>query len=319
MKNIGIITSGGDSPGMNGAIRAVVRTALYHGVKPYGILSGYKGMIEGNIFELKHADVSNIISSGGTILQTARSLEFKTEEGQKKAVANLEKHNIDALVVIGGDGSLTGAKVLYDKYGIPSIGIPGSIDNDIYGTDVSLGVDSALNVIMDSVDMINNTASSHGRTFIIEVMGRHCGYLAVMSGIATGADAVIIPEVEPDLDDIIEKFKRRAIEGKNRNILIVAEGAGSAYDFGKKLHEAGTFDSRITILGHIQRGAFPSYFDRVLGSRMGAAAIEGLLDGKSAVMTGLNGNKIDFVPYDDVFSKKHIMNENVVKLLEQLS
>ncbi|WP_242347804.1 6-phosphofructokinase [Mucispirillum schaedleri] len=319
MKKIGIMTSGGDSPGMNGAIRAAVRAAINYGMTPYGILSGYKGMIEGSIFELKHSDVSNIISRGGTILQTARSLEFKTEEGQKKAVANLEKYGIEGLVVIGGDGSLSGAKVLDEKFGIKSIGIPGSIDNDIYGTDVSLGVDTALNVIMDSIDMINNTASSHGRTFVIEVMGRHCGYLAVMSGIATGADAVIIPEVEPDLAGIAEKFKKRATDCKTRNILIVAEGAGSAYDFGKKLQEAGTFDARITVLGHVQRGGFPTYFDRVLGSRMGAAAVEGLMNGKTAVMTGLQGNQIKFVPYEEVFSKRHELNNNIIKLLDDLA
>ena len=319
MKKIGIMTSGGDSPGMNGAIRAAVRAAINYGMTPYGILSGYKGMIEGSIFELKHSDVANIISRGGTILQTARSLEFKTEEGQKKAVANLEKYGIEGLVVIGGDGSLSGAKVLDEKFGIKSIGIPGSIDNDIYGTDVSLGVDTALNVIMDSIDMINNTASSHGRTFVIEVMGRHCGYLAVMAGIATGADAVIIPEVEPDLAGIAEKFKKRAADCKTRNILIVAEGAGSAYDFGKKLQEAGTFDARITVLGHVQRGGFPTYFDRVLGSRMGAAAVEGLMNGKTAVMTGLQGNQIKFVPYEEVFSKRHELNNNIIKLLDDLA
>lgn len=319
MKKIGIMTSGGDSPGMNSAIRAAVRAALNYGITPYGILSGYKGMIEGSIFELKHSDVSNIIGRGGTILQTARSQEFRTEEGQKKAVSNLEKYGIEGLVVIGGDGSLSGAKVLDEKYGIKSVGIPGSIDNDIYGTDVSLGVDTALNVIMDSIDMINNTASSHGRTFVIEVMGRHCGYLAVMAGIATGADAVIIPEVKPDLAGIAEKFKKRALDGKTRNILIVAEGAGSAYDFGKKLQEAGTFDARITVLGHVQRGGFPSYFDRVLGSRMGAAAVEGLKNGKTAVMTGLQGNKIEFVPYEEVFSKKHELNTNIIKLLDDLA
>ena len=319
MKKIGIMTSGGDSPGMNGAIRAAVRAALNYDITPYGILSGYKGMMDGSIFELKHSDVSNIIGRGGTILQTARSQEFKTEEGQKKAVANLEKYGIEGLVVIGGDGSLSGAKVLDEKFGIKSVGIPGSIDNDIYGTDVSLGVDTALNVIMDSVDMINNTASSHGRTFVIEVMGRRCGYLAVMAGIATGADAVIIPEVEPDLESIAAKFKKRALDGKTRNILIVAEGAGSAYEYGKKLQEAGTFDARITILGHVQRGGFPSYFDRVLGSRMGAAAVIGLKSGKTSVMTGLQGNKIEFVPYDEVFSKKHELNNNIVKLLDDLA
>lgn len=319
MKKIGIMTSGGDSPGMNCAIRAAVRAALNYDITPYGILSGYKGMMDGSIFELKHSDVSNIISRGGTILQTARSQEFRTEEGQKKAVANLEKYGIEGLVVIGGDGSLSGAKVLDEKFGIKSVGIPGSIDNDIYGTDVSLGVDTALNVIMDSVDMINNTASSHGRTFVIEVMGRHCGYLAVMAGIATGADAVIIPEVEPDLEGIAAKFKKRALDGKTRNILIVAEGAGSAYEHGKKLQEAGTFDARITILGHVQRGGFPSYFDRVLGSRMGAAAVAGLKSGKTSVMTGLQGNKIEFVPYEEVFSKKHELNNNIVKLLDDLA
>lgn len=319
MKKIGIMTSGGDSPGMNGAIRAAVRAALNYDITPYGILSGYKGMMDGSIFELKHSDVSNIIGRGGTILQTARSQEFKTEEGQKKAVANLEKYGIEGLVVIGGDGSLSGAKVLDEKFGIKSVGIPGSIDNDIYGTDVSLGVDTALNVIMDSVDMINNTASSHGRTFVIEVMGRRCGYLAVMAGIATGADAVIIPEVEPDLESIAAKFKKRALDGKTRNILIVAEGAGSAYEYGKKLQEAGTFDARITILGHVQRGGFPSYFDRVLGSRMGAAAVIGLKSGKTSVMTGLQGNKIEFVPYEEVFSKKHELNNNIVKLLDDLA
>lgn len=319
MKKIGIMTSGGDSPGMNSAIRAAVRAALNYGITPYGILSGYKGMIEGSIFELKHSDVSNIIGRGGTILHTARSQEFRTEEGQKKAVANLEKYGIEGLVVIGGDGSLSGAKVLDEKFGIKSVGIPGSIDNDIYGTDVSLGVDTALNVIMDSVDMINNTASSHGRTFVIEVMGRHCGYLAVMAGIATGADAVIIPEVKPDLESIAAKFKKRALDGKTRNILIVAEGAGSAYEFGKKLQEAGTFDARITVLGHVQRGGFPSYFDRVLGSRMGAAAVYGLYSGKTAVMTGLQGNKIEFVPYEEVFSKKHELNNNIIKLLDDLA
>ena len=252
-------------------------------------------------------------------MQTARSQEFRTEEGQKKAVANLEKHGIEGLVVIGGDGSLSGAKVLDEKFGIKSVGIPGSIDNDIYGTDVSLGADTALNVIMDSVDMINNTASSHGRTFVIEVMGRHCGYLAVMAGIATGADAVIIPEVKPDLESIAEKFKKRAVDGKTRNILIVAEGAGSAYDFGKKLQEAGTFDARITVLGHIQRGGFPSYFDRVLGSRMGVAAVDRLKSGRTAVMTGLQGNKIEFVSYEEVFSKKHELNNNIIKLLDILA
>lgn len=319
MKNVGIITSGGDSPGMNSAIRAACRTALSMGLKPFAIYEGYKGLIEGNIREMIHSDVSNIIGRGGTILYTARSKEFRTEEGQLKAVENLKKHNIDGLVVIGGDGSLSGAKILSDKYGIKTVGIPGSIDNDIYGTDISLGVDTALNIIMNSVDMINNTASSHGRTFIIEVMGRHCGYLAVMSGIATGADAVITPEVPVNLDELVGKFKKRLSEGKTRNILIVAEGAGSAYDYAKKFEEGNEFDSRITVLGHVQRGGSPTYFDRMLGSKFGAAAITGLIDGKSGVMTGLNGNDIKYIPFEEVFSNKHKMNEKIVKLLDILS
>lgn len=318
MKSIAVMTSGGDSPGMNSAVRAVVRTALFHGITPYGIEAGYKGMIDGAIFEMGHSDVANIMSRGGTILRTARSAEFRTQEGRAKAAENLKKRGIEGVVVIGGDGSLTGAKIMEEEYGIKTSGIPGSIDNDIYGTDVSLGVDTALNVIMGCVDMINNTASSHSRTFIIEVMGRRCGYLAVMAGIATGADAVIIPEEKPDMENIIDRFKKRSAKGKARNIMIVAEGAGSAYDFGKMIDATGAFDSRITVLGHIQRGGQPSYFDRVLGSRMGAAAAETLLEGKSGLMAGLKGNEVRMIPYSDVFANKNVISENNLRLLDLL-
>ena len=317
LKRIAVMTSGGDSPGMNCAIRSVVRTGINMGLDVYGIEAGYKGMIEGNITLMKHSDVSNIISRGGTILRTARSKEFMTNEGMAKAAANLKKHNIDGLVVIGGDGSLRGAKSLEEGFGIKTAGIPGSIDNDLCGTDYSLGTDTALNVIMSCVDMINNTASSHGRTFIIEVMGRNCGYLAVISAIATGADAVIIPERTPDMDAIVSDFKKRLADGKTRNILIVAEGAGSSYDYGKIIEDAG-LEARISVLGHIQRGGSPTCFDRNLGSRMGLAAVEGLVAGSSGFMTGLNGNDMRLVPYAEVCSEHNIITDATLNLLKRL-
>ena len=318
MKKIGVMTSGGDSPGMNAAIRAVVRCGLYSGLEVYGIESGYAGMIDGRISLLAHSDVSNILSRGGTILRSARSLEFKTDAGQAKAVKNLKEHGIEALIVIGGDGSLTGAKLLQDKYGIKCIGIPGSIDNDLYGTDLSLGVDTALNVITSSIDMINNTASSHGRTFIIEVMGRNCGYLAVVAGIVTGADAVIIPEVPHDINEIGNMFINRYKEGKTRNILILSEGAGKAEDVALQLAECGDFDARITVLGHIQRGGTPTATDRMLGSQMGIAAVEALLEGKSGLMTGFKDNIIVLVDFDEVFSNKVTVNESICRLMKKL-
>lgn len=318
MKKIAVMTSGGDSPGMNSAIRAVVRAGNHSKLDVYGIQSGYAGLIEDKIKLMQHNDVSNILSRGGTILHTARSAEFKTERGQEKAIENLRKYEIEALIVIGGDGSLTGAKLLQDKYGIKCIGIPGSIDNDLYGTELSLGVDTALNVITNSIDMINNTASSHGRTFIIEVMGRNCGYLAVAAGIVTGADAVIIPERPHDIDRIIGMFMRRYKEGKTRNILIIAEGAGRAEDFAIKLAEGGDFDARITILGHIQRGGVPTYKDRMLGSRMGVAAIEAIVDGKSGYMTGLQQDKIVLVDFEEVFSKKSLVQQEIIDMFQKL-
>lgn len=311
------MTSGGDSPGMNCAIRSVVRTGISLGLDVYGIEAGYKGMIEGDIRLMKHSDVSNIISRGGTVLRTARSKEFMTEEGRARAADNLKKLGIDGLVVIGGDGSLKGARSLEESFGIKTAGIPGSIDNDLCGTDFSLGTDTALNVITSCVDMLNNTASSHGRTFIVEVMGRNCGYLAVMSAIATGADAVVIPERKPDMENIVAGFKKRMADGKTRNIMIVAEGAGSAYDYGKIIEEAG-LEARISVLGHIQRGGSPTCFDRNLGSRMGLAAVEGLMAGVSGFMTGLNGSELKLVPYSDVCSRNNIINDVTLDLLKRI-
>jgi 6-phosphofructokinase 1 len=260
-----------------------------------------------------------MIQRGGTFLKSARSMEFKTEEGQKKAVAQLKKKGIEGLIVIGGDGSLTGAKILSEKYGVKVIGLPGSIDNDIYGTNISIGVDTALNTISNAIDMINETASSHDRTFLIEVMGRNCGYLALMSAIATGAEAVIIPEVDYHIENIINKIKERYEEGKSRSIIVVAEGAGNAYDFGKAFQLIGGFDTRITVLGHLQRGGSPTVFDRILATRMGAAAVEGIMNGKTGVMTALERSQITFIELDKVLGNKKKLDKKLLKIAEDLS
>ncbi len=319
MNRIGVMTSGGDCPGMNAAIRSVVRTGIANGIEVCGIEQGYKGLIDGKIKLLESKDVANMISRGGTFLKSARCMEFKTPEGQQAAVQQLQIHGIEGLVVIGGDGSLTGARILHEKYGIKVIGLPGSIDNDIYGTSISIGVDTALNTICRAVDMINETASSHDRTFLIEVMGRNCGYLALMSAIATGAEAVVIPEVPYNIENIINKIKVRYIEGKSRSIVIVAEGAGSAYDIGKAFQLIGGFDTRITVLGHLQRGGAPSVFDRTLATRLGSAAVKGLIEGRSGVMAGLGGREIVFTPLEEVLTKKRELDATMIKIAEELS
>lgn len=319
MKKIGIITSGGDCPGMNAAIRGVVRTCLFEGIVPYGVRSGYKGLIEGNIAQLRSLDVANTIQKGGTFLQSARSLEFKTEEGQKKAVANVEKIGLDGLIVIGGDGSLRGANILSEQYGIPVVGLPGSIDNDIYGTDLSIGVDTALNTIVRSIDSINDTASSHDRTFLIEVMGRNSGYLAVAAAVSAGAEAVIIPEAKYSVEEIIAKIRKRYEEGKTRSIVIVAEGAGSAYDFGKTFALIGGFDTRITVLGHLQRGGSPSHFDRMLGTRLGMAAVRQLMSEEAGVMMGLRNTAVVPVALKDVLNNKKQLDPHLLEMADILS
>ncbi len=319
MKRIGVMTSGGDCPGMNAAIRSVVRTGIAHNLEVYGIEQGYKGLIDGKLKLLESKDVANMIQRGGTFLKSARCPEFKTEAGQQAAIDQLEKFGIEGLVVIGGDGSLTGARVLHEKYGIKVVGLPGSIDNDIFGTSISIGVDTALNTICRAVDMINETASSHDRTFIIEVMGRNCGYLALMSAIATGAEAAIVPEVPYNIESIINKIKTRYIEGKSRSIVIVAEGAGNAYDIGKAFQLIGGFDTRITVLGHLQRGGAPSVFDRTLATRLGSGAVKGLMEGRTGVMAGLGGREIVFTDLDIVLSNKRDLDETMIKIAEELS
>jgi 6-phosphofructokinase 1 len=319
MKKIAILTSGGDCPGMNAAIRSVVRTALANNIEVLGIEQGYKGLIEDKFTQLSSKSVSNIIHRGGTFLRSARSEKFKTEEGQKQAVENLKKRKIDGLIIIGGDGSLTGAQILSEKYKLNIIGIPGSIDNDIYGTEMSIGVDTALNTIVNCIDMINDTASSHDRTFIIEVMGRNCGYLAIMSAIASGAEAVLVPEVEYNIESIIKKIQRRYEEGKTRSIIIVAEGVGSAYDFGKVFGMIGGFETRITVLGHIQRGGSPTVFDRNLATRMGSKAIEALINKNTGVMIGLQKSEMDLIPLSDVLNKRKRPDKNLLEIADILS
>lgn len=319
MKRIAVLTSGGDCPGMNAAIRSVVRTSLSLGIEVYGIEQGYKGLINNKIVKMDTKSVANIIQRGGTFLRSARCEEFKTEEGQKRGVDVLKMNKIDGLIVIGGDGSLTGAKVLHEKYKINVIGLPGSIDNDIYGTDMSIGVDTALNTIVNCIDMINDTASSHDRTFLIEVMGRNCGYLAIKSAIAGGAEAVLIPEMPYDIKSIIKKIQKRYEEGKTRSIIIVAEGVGSAYDFGKVFGMIGGFETRITILGHLQRGGSPTVFDRFLATRLGTAAVEELLAGNSGVMMGLNKTEIKPISLDEVLSNKKILDKKMLEIAEILS
>jgi len=319
MKRIALLTSGGDCPGMNAAIRSIVRTCLSMNIQPFGVEQGYKGLIENRIFPMDSKSVANIIQRGGTILRSARSEQFKTKEGRDIAVDHLKKNNIDGLIVIGGDGSLTGANILYKDYGINVVGLPGSIDNDIYGTDMSIGVDTALNTILKCIDTINDTASSHDRTFLIEVMGRNCGYLALMSAIAGGAEAVLIPEVSYDIEGIIKKIKKRYEEGKTRSIIVVAEGVGSAYDFGKVFGMIGGFDTRITVLGHIQRGGSPTIFDRILATRLGTAAVEALVSGKSGVMIGLQKTQMAQVPFEEVFGNKKKIDKKLLEIAEILS
>ena len=286
INRIGLLTSGGDSPGMNPTIRAVVHEAEQQGIVIIAFRRGFAGLLDNECFEMTSKDVSGIIQKGGTVLLTARCEDFKYEEGQREAIHNLIRNGCDGLIVIGGDGSFRGAQAISGR-GVEVIGIPATIDNDIFGTDMALGTDTAMNSIIDVVDKIKDTASSHERTFIIETMGRGSGYLALMCGIATGAEAVLIPEVKFDLEKIAERLKGRYKQGKISNIILVAEGAATAYHVGRQLSKIAGIVSKITVLGHLQRGGSPSAFDRVLGARLGSAAVLKLLEGESGCMVGL--------------------------------
>lgn len=322
IKCIGILTSGGDAPGMNAAIRAVTRTAIYNGIKVKAIMRGYKGLISGEIIPFHTSNVSNIIQQGGTILKTARSAEFNTAEGRKVAYDNMMAHEIDALVVIGGDGSLTGARVFAAEYNFPVVGLPGTIDNDLYGTDTTIGYDTALNTIVEAVDKIRDTASSHERLFFIEVMGREAGFLALNGAIASGAEAAIIPEIATEVDQLSELIESGFRKSKNSSIVLVAESelTGGAMGLAERVHnEYPAYDVRVTILGHIQRGGSPSASDRILASRMGEAAINALLDGQRNVMIGIQNDDLVYIPFSKAIKNQKPINRDLLNTLKILS
>jgi len=300
IKKIGVFTSGGDSPGMNAAIRSVVRTCAYMNIECVGIYRGYEGMIEGDFKPMDARSVNNIINKGGTILKSARSLEFRTPEGRAKAYENLKKEGIDAFVVIGGDGSFTGAMIFNQEYNFPVIGIPGTIDNDIYGTTYTVGFDTALNTVVEVIDKIRDTASSHNRLFFVEVMGRDVGHIALNAGVGAGAEEILIPEENLGLDRLLESLKRSKQSGKSSSIVVVAEGdktGKNVFELKEYVEEhIPIYDVRVSVLGHMQRGGSPSCFDRVLASRMGVKAVEALLDGKSSLMVGIQDNKLTLTP-----------------------
>lgn len=299
IKKIGVLTSGGDSPGMNAAIRAVVRAGFYYDIEMYGIYRGFEGMIQDDIKKLDSRYITHILERGGTFLKSARSAEFRTPEGRKKAFDNLQSQGIDALVVIGGDGSLTGAHLFFEEYGIPSLGLPGTIDNDLSGTDLTIGFDTACNTAIEAIDKIRDTATSHDRLFFVEVMGRDAGFIAINAGIGSAAAAILIPERKTSIDSLIEKLKTRSKAKKSSNIVIVAEGgkSGSAQQIADEVKTfLPHYDIKVTILGHLQRGGSPTSLDRVLASKLGVAAVEGLLQGKYDMMAGMINNKVVFTP-----------------------
>ncbi|MDX9973854.1 MAG: 6-phosphofructokinase [FCB group bacterium] len=322
MKTIGVLTSGGDSPGMNAAIRAVVRTASYHGVKVFGIERGYQGLIDGQMREMGARDVGGIINRGGTILKTARCKAFFDVEGRNQAAAQLARHGIEGLVAIGGDGTYRGAQALHAEHGIRCIGVPGTIDNDIGGTDYTIGYDTALNIALEAIDRIRDTAESHDRVFFIEVMGRRSGYIAMMSGLAGGAEEILVPETETNLEELAKSLAAGKARGKTSSIVVVAEGdeAGRAIDIAHKVGEfTGCTDYRVAIIGHLQRGGSPTASDRILASRLGARAVEALIEGETGKMAGLRGDEAILCPLSDAWEKRTQFNPSLCKLAKMLS
>ena len=322
MNRIAVFTSGGDAPGMNACVRAVVRTALLHNVEVYGIVRAYSGMISGDFIPLDFNSVSNIIQRGGTILKSARCEEFRTSEGRAKAAAQLKKFNIDGVVAIGGDGTFTGAQIFTKEHGIPFIGCPGTIDNDLFGTDNTIGYDSALNTVIEAVDKIRDTADAHDHLFFVEVMGRDAGFIALRSGIAVGADAVLIPETETFVDSLIERLKIGKAHHKTSSIIIVAEGddEGGAYEVARKVKEQyNHYETKVTVLGHIQRGGSPSASDRVLASILGKAAVEALLEGKKNEMAGVINRKVVFTSFAKAIKQHQQINKDLLNLAESLA
>ncbi len=321
IKKIAVLTSGGDAPGMNAAVRAVVRAAIYHKLEVIGIEHGYEGMIKGELLKLESKDMRNIIQRGGTILRSARSLDFKTDEGRAKAYKNLEKNNIDAVVVIGGDGTFRGAGIFSQEYDIPFVGIPGTIDNDMYGTDFTIGFDTALNTVVEAIDKIKDTASSHDRTFFIEVMGRDAGFIALHAGIATGAEAILIPELEGQIDHLRKFLDAAKAADKSSNIILVAEGnkIGGAQEVVNQLN--GDYDDlgiRVNVLGHMQRGGSPTAFDRYLASRLGVAAVEAILDNQRSIMVGYSNHEVVHVPFNKTIKGHRNINKELLEVADIL-
>ncbi|MFY9216395.1 MAG: 6-phosphofructokinase [Flavobacteriaceae bacterium] len=323
IKKIGVFTSGGDSPGMNAAIRSVVRTCAYMKIECIGIYRGYEGMIEGDFKPMDARSVNNIINKGGTILKSARSLEFRTPEGRAKAYANLKKEGIDAFVVIGGDGSFTGAMIFNQEYNFPVIGIPGTIDNDIYGTTYTVGFDTALNTVVEVIDKIRDTASSHNRLFFVEVMGRDVGHIALNAGVGAGAEEILIPEENLGLDRLLESLKRSKQSGKSSSIVVVAEGdktGKNVFELKEYVEEhIPIYDVRVSVLGHMQRGGSPSCFDRVLASRMGVKAVEALLEGKSSLMVGIQDNKLTLTPLINAIKGHTKIDKELIRVSDIMS
>jgi 6-phosphofructokinase 1 len=319
---IGVLTSGGDSPGMNAAIRAVVRTGIYHGLEVFGIYRGYSGMIENDIQPMTSRSVANIIQRGGTILKTARSKEFTTPEGRKIAYDNLRQHGINGLVIIGGDGSFRGAQVFSTEYDIPCIGLPGTIDKDIAGTDFTIGFDTAVNTAVEAIDKIRDTADAHDRLFVVEVMGRDAGYIALHSGIATGAENILIPEAKTNIDEIIQGLSEKEKRQKLVNLVVVAEGddVGGGNEVGRVIKERlPNADVRVCILGHIQRGGSPTCLDRLIASRMGYHAVECLLEGRHNVMVGIVNNRMHYLPLDNAVKAKEKFNKDWLRIVKILA
>ncbi|WP_292008290.1 6-phosphofructokinase [Chryseobacterium sp.] len=322
VKKIAVLTSGGDSPGMNAALRAVVRTANYYNIECFGVREGYNGLINNDFLKMGARSVKNIINQGGTVLKSARSLEFKTKEGRQKAYDNCVKQGIDALVCIGGDGTFTGAKIFYEEFGIKVLGVPGTIDNDIFGTDNTIGYDTALNTAMEAIDKIRDTATSHNRVFFVEVMGRDAGFIALNSGLATGALDILIPEEKDSLEDLFANFRKTEKTGKASSIVVVAEGEtlGSIYDIANKTKEEfPEYDIRVTVLGHIQRGGSPSCADRVLASRLGYGAVIGLMEGRTNVMAGMRSNDLVYTPIEEAIKKHNEINKDLLLISEILA
>jgi 6-phosphofructokinase 1 len=318
MKRIGLLTSGGDAPGMNAAIRAVVRSGLYYGMEVVGIERGYAGLIHDTVIPMEMRSVSNIVQCGGTKLRTARCMEMLTVEGQKKALDTLEKHGIEGLVVIGGDGSFRGAKIL-SEFGVPTIGIPGTIDNDLEYTDYTLGFDTAVNTCLDIINKLRDTMTSHERVSVVEVMGRHCGDIALYSGIASGAEIIVVPEITFNMDEIVSKINRSRANGKHSNIIVIAEGVMSADEFAKRLQSMTEYDVRPTCIGHVQRGGSPSMADRMLAAQFGNKAVNLLRDGIGNRVVGTRDNKIIDMDIIEAVSMKKTFNYDLYETLQMIS